>query len=357
MASLKVGDAIGFIGGGQLARMMSVAAARLGFRSIILEPAQNCPAGDIAWHHIIAPYDDKKALDELAKMCHVITYEFENVPASALDRLKEKTILQPHPKALHIAQDRYFEKQFLNALGIETAPWRLIDTSQSLLEGLKELGGDAILKTRRFGYDGKGQVRLKQTEKIDDEEILKMISYAPAILEGLVPFTKEISVIGARDSHGKTVFYDSPENRHQNGILHSSHVPANLSQKTITQAQAYTQKVLEAFDYIGVIGVEFFVMEDGSVIANEFAPRVHNSGHWTEAACLISQFENHVRAVAGLPLGEPHRHSNCIMENLIGDDVFKWETLLNEPQTLIHIYGKDESRPNRKMGHITRLIK
>ncbi len=355
MKSLEPGDTIGIIGGGQLARMMASAAARLGFHTIILEPTPDCPAAQTANRQIVADYDDEKALDELANLSGVITYEFENVPARAVDRLAKKATVLPKPAALEVSQDRFTEKKFLNDSGIKTAPWFLVDNRQMLIAGLGNVGGKGILKSRRFGYDGKGQVRLDNPTEEEIDQALADIGNAPAILEGFVPFKKEISVIAARDFDGNIAFYDCPENVHRDGILRTSTVPASIDKKTVEAAQKAAKTVLHELDYIGVIGVEFFVLKDGSVLANELAPRVHNSGHWTEAACLISQFEQHIRAVTGLPLGKTTRHSNCVMENLIGEDVKRLPELLAEPQTFIDLYGKAELRAGRKMGHIVRL--
>lgn len=355
MKRLEPGNTIGFIGGGQLARMMAIAAARLGFHTIVLEPTPNCPASQTANRQIVANYDDEKALDELARTSDVITYEFENVPAAALDRLAKKALILPRPNALEVSQDRFTEKKFLNESGIKTAPWYLVDNRQMLIAGLANIGGKGILKSRRMGYDGKGQVRLDSPTENAIDQALADLGNAPAILEGFVPFTKEISVIAARDYDGHVVFYDCPENVHRNGILRTSTVPAAISEATGIAAKKATETILHELDYIGVIGVEFFVLEDGSVIANELAPRVHNSGHWTEVACLVSQFEQHIRAIAGLPLGSTKRHSNCVMENLIGNDISHLPELLAEPQTFIDLYGKAEVRSGRKMGHIIRL--
>ncbi|WP_297327009.1 5-(carboxyamino)imidazole ribonucleotide synthase [uncultured Bartonella sp.] len=355
MKRLEPGNTIGFIGGGQLARMMAIAAARLGFHTIVLEPTPNCPASQTANRQIVANYDDEKALDELARTSDVITYEFENVPAAALDRLAKKALILPRPNALEVSQDRFTEKKFLNESGIKTAPWYLVDNRQMLIAGLVNIGGKGILKSRRMGYDGKGQVRLDSPTENAIDQALADLGNAPAILEGFVPFTKEISVIAARDYDGHVVFYGCPENVHRNGILRTSTVPATISEATGLAAKKATETILHELDYIGVIGVEFFVLEDGSVIANELAPRVHNSGHWTEVACLVSQFEQHIRAIAGLPLGSTKRHSNCVMENLIGNDISHLPELLAEPQTFIDLYGKAEVRSGRKMGHIIRL--
>ncbi len=337
---LKPGATIGIIGGGQLGRMLAMAAARLGFETVILEPQADCPAAQVANRQIIAAYDDPKALEELAAASDVITYEFENVPVSAADRLAEKALVFPPPAALEVSQDRFTEKQFLNSSDIETAPWRLVDDEETLIAALGALGERGILKTRRLGYDGKGQVRLTSLDETEAHKALLAINRAPAILEGFVDFEREVSVIAARDRNGNIAIFDIAENVHRNGILATSTVPAAISDSTAEEARKAVTKLLNALDYVGVLGLEFFVLKDGTLLANEFAPRVHNSGHWTEAACAISQFEQHIRAVAGLPLGNTDRHSDCVMENLIGDDVEKVPAILSEKDAVLHLYGK-----------------
>ncbi|PWL16847.1 5-(carboxyamino)imidazole ribonucleotide synthase [Falsochrobactrum shanghaiense] len=353
--ALQPGSTIGIIGGGQLGRMLAMAAARLGYKTVILEPQTDCPAAQTANSQIIAAYDDAEALAKLASACDVITYEFENVPVHAADSLAQTALVLPPPAALEISQDRFTEKQFLNESGIETAPWRLVDDEESLIAALGALGGRGILKTRRLGYDGKGQVRLDSLDEAQARSALEAINHAPAILEGLVAFEREVSVIAARDRIGNVAIFDIAENVHRDGILATSTVPATISAQTAQAARSAAEKLLHALDYVGVLGLEFFVLEDGTLLANEFAPRVHNSGHWTEAACAISQFEQHIRAVAGLPLGNTNRHSDCIMQNLIGDDVKSVPAILSEPDAVLQLYGKKEARPGRKMGHVTRI--
>lgn len=352
---LKAGSTIGIIGGGQLGRMLAMAAARLGYKTIILEPQPDCPAAQVANQQIIAAYDDPAALAQLAELSDVVTYEFENVPVQAAQWLAEHVIVSPPPAALEVSQDRLQEKQFLNDCGIPTAPWRAVDDVEDLIAALSALEQRGILKTRRFGYDGKGQVRLNGLDNAQAVAAIEAIKQSPAILEGFVEFTREVSVIAGRDKQGNTRLYDIAENVHKDGILDTSTVPAQISEQTATLCVSATEKLLHALDYVGIIGFEFFVLADGSIIANEFAPRVHNSGHWTEAACAISQFEQHIRAVAGLPLGDPQRHSDCVMQNLIGDDIENVPAILSEPNAVLHLYGKAEARPGRKMGHVTRL--
>lgn len=353
--ALKPGSTIGIIGGGQLGRMLAMAAARLGFRTVILEPQADCPAAQSANHQIVAAYDDPAALAELGHLSDVITYEFENVPVHAADKLAETALVLPPPAALEISQDRFNEKKFLNDSGIATAPWRVVDDHETLIAALGALGGRGILKTRRLGYDGKGQVRLNSIDENEAQAALEAIGNAPAILEGFIAFEREISVIAARDRNGNVAFFDIAENVHKDGILSTSTIPANISDATALGARTAAEKLLHALDYVGVLGLEFFVLPDGSLLANEFAPRVHNSGHWTEAACAISQFEQHIRAVAGLPLGDTERHSDCVMENLIGDDVDSVPAILTEKNAVLHLYGKAEARPGRKMGHVTHI--
>ncbi|WP_183653614.1 5-(carboxyamino)imidazole ribonucleotide synthase [Brucella daejeonensis] len=355
MTALKPGSTIGIIGGGQLGRMLAMAAARLGYETVILEPQADCPAAQAANRQIVAAYDDAEALAQLAAASDVVTYEFENVPVSAADMLAEKALVFPPPAALEISQDRFTEKQFLNESGIETAPWRLVDDEETLIAALGALGQRGILKTRRLGYDGKGQVRLTSLDETEARNAIAAIKEAPAILEGLVAFEREVSVIAARDRGGNVAIFDIAENVHGNGILATSTVPAAITPQTAGAARSAAEKLLHALDYVGVLGLEFFVLKDGTLLANEFAPRVHNSGHWTEAACAISQFEQHIRAVAGLPLGETVRHSDCVMENLIGDDIEKVPAILMEKNAVLHLYGKKEARPGRKMGHVTRI--
>ena len=353
--SLPAGSTIGIIGGGQLGRMLAMAAARLGYRTLVLEPQADCPAAQVANRQITAAYDDAAALAELASASAIVTYEFENVPVAAAGALAAKVPVYPPPRALEVAQDRLAEKKFLNGIGIPTADFHAIDNDQELTAALKAFGGSGVLKTRRMGYDGKGQRVFRNMEAGGFAGTCEAMGNVPLILESLVPFEREISVIAARGLDGALAAYDPAENVHRNGILHTSTLPAGIKSETAATAQAAAAKILAALDYVGVIGVEFFVLADGSLLANEMAPRVHNSGHWTEAAATVSQFEQHIRAVAGLPLGSPARHSDCVMENLIGDDIDRVPALLAEPDLMLHLYGKAEARPGRKMGHFTSI--
>ncbi|MGB3537432.1 MAG: 5-(carboxyamino)imidazole ribonucleotide synthase [Mesorhizobium sp.] len=354
--SLPAGSTIGIIGGGQLGRMLAMAAARLGYRIVVLEPQPDCPAAQVANRQIVAAYDDPAALAELAAATAIVTYEFENVPVEAAKTLTAKVPVYPPARALEVAQDRVVEKTFLNGIGVRTADFRPVANDEELAEALQKFDGSGVLKTRRMGYDGKGQRVFRDMTSGGFAGTCEAMGSVPLILEALVDFEREISVIAARGVDGSIHAYDPAENVHRHGILHSSTVPASISASTALAAQVSAKTILTELDYVGVIGVEFFVLADGSLLANEIAPRVHNSGHWTEAACTVSQFEQHIRAVAGLPLGRPDRHSDCVMENLIGDDVFRMAELLAEPGLMLHLYGKAEARAGRKMGHFTRIV-
>lgn len=352
---LVPGDMIGIIGGGQLGRMLAMAAARLGFRTTILEPQPDCPAAQAANSQILADYDDRAALTSLAARSAVVTYEFENVPVGAARHLCDHVPVFPPPLALETAQDRLGEKSFLNRQDISTARFLPVDDDADLRAALEKFGGSGVLKTRRLGYDGKGQRVLRNAKEKACEGAVEAMGGVPLILEELVAFDFEFSIIAARGLDGSMMAYDAARNEHADGILRRTTVPAGLDPAMEKTARKATFALMEALGYVGVIGVEFFALADGTVLANEFAPRVHNSGHWTEAACVVSQFEQHIRAVAGLPLAEPRRHAACVMENLIGDDVERIPDLLGEPGVVLNLYGKTETRPGRKMGHFTRL--
>jgi 5-(carboxyamino)imidazole ribonucleotide synthase len=356
VTALAAGSTIGILGGGQLGRMLAMAAARLGYKVIIFDPDAHAPAAQVANRHIVAGYGDKSALADFAKACDVVTYEFENVPLGAAQQIAQVTPVFPKPNALEAAQDRVAEKEFLNSAGAETAPFQSVERFAELSEALQAFGGQGILKTRRMGYDGKGQAVLNGADARQVAAAFAALGGKGLILEGYVPFTAEISVIAARSRDGGFAAYDPPRNTHEGGILARSTVPSGLSLDFDQAAVAGTRAIMEALDYVGVIGVEFFVLESGKLIVNEIAPRVHNSGHWTEAACTISQFEQHIRAIAGLPLGDPVRHSNCVMENLIGSDVLQAPQLAAQSSLSVHLYGKAEPRPGRKMGHFTRIL-
>lgn len=351
---LAAGATLGILGGGQLGRMLAMAAARLGLRTAIYEPAADCPAAGLASRHFAAAYDDAAALGDFARACDVVTYEFENVPVAAAEAIAALTSVRPGPNALAVSQDRLAEKTFLRDLGIATVPFFAVDSAAALGAALERCGGRGIVKTRRLGYDGKGQVALASAGEAD--AAWHAIGRAPAILEGFADFAIEVSVVAARHAAGRFAAFDPAWNEHEGGMLRRSRVPAPVSERVSQEATAIARRILDALDYCGVIGVEFFVTGEDRLLVNEIAPRVHNSGHWTEAACLISQFEQHVRAVAGWPLGSTGRHSDCVMENLIGADVDRVPELIGQGDCLVHLYGKAQTRPGRKMGHFTRLM-
>ena len=347
MTELKPGAAIGILGGRQLGRMLSVAASRLGYRCHVYEPGA-APAGDVAHAVTNAPYEDHQALRAFAESVDVITYEFENVPTSALDLLESLRPIRPNRRALAVSQDRLTEKDFLTGIGLTTAPYRNVETEADLPAALADLGAPAILKTRRMGYDGKGQIRFSDAGQRD-------WTGAPSVLEGFVAFSAEVSVIVARGADGQVAAYDPGLNVHRGGILRTTTVPCGLPASLMTDAVLIAARIVNALDYVGVMGVELFVTPQG-LIVNEIAPRVHNSGHWTQAGCAVDQFEQHIRAVAGLPLGDGQRYADVEMENLIGDDIDRIPDLLRRPRTQIHLYGKGEARPGRKMGHVNRVL-
>lgn len=349
---LPPGSVIGILGGGQLGRMLALAAGQLGLKCHVYAPEQDSPAFQVAHAHTVAGYTDFDALEIFARAVDVVTYEFENVPSETAAFLEPRLPLAPGAEALATAQDRIAEKTFIAALGIPVAPFAAVDDEASLASAVAAIGTPAILKTRRFGYDGKGQVKL--SGDLSPQAAWAEIGKAPAILEGFVSFDKEISVIAARGWDGEVAVYDVPENVHRNHILHTSTVPASLSPALSEEAQHIGHRIVTALDYVGVIGIEMFVGDSG-LIVNEIAPRVHNSGHWTMDACLVSQFEQHVRAICGWPLGSPARHSDVEMTNLLGDEAHGWAALAAAPDVALHLYGKADARKGRKMGHFNRL--
>jgi 5-(carboxyamino)imidazole ribonucleotide synthase len=349
---LQSGATIGILGGGQLGRMLSVAASRLGFKSHIFEPGTNPPAGQVAAQVTTADYTDHAAIRTFAQSVDVVTYEFENIPPEALDEIEKIRPVHPGRRALAASQDRILEKKFLSGLGLSIAPYAQIDSLQDLEIALKSIGTPAILKTRRFGYDGKGQARLWATDQAT--KAYTDLKNAPAVLEGFIDFSHEVSVIGARAQSGEVVCFDPGENIHRAGILHTTTVPANLTLAQQTDAVILTGRILNALEYVGVMGVELFVTPQG-LIVNEIAPRVHNSGHWTQNGCTIDQFEQHIRAIAGWPLGDGQRHSDVTMTNLIGVEAQDVATLAKDSTIGLHLYGKAEARKGRKMGHINKL--
>ena len=345
---LPLGACIGILGGGQLGRMLAVAASRLGLKAHIFEPGANTPAGQVAHQVTTASYEDDAALRRFAQSVDVITYEFENIPTSALDILEQIRPIHPGRRALAISQDRLSEKEFLTGLGLKVAPYANVTTAAEAEAAAQSIGTPSILKTRRMGYDGKGQIRLKDAS--DMAEAWQAMQGAPSVLEGFINFSHEVSVIAARASDGQVACYDPGENVHREGILHSTTVPASLSAAQRMDAVLLAGQILNALDYVGVMGVELFVTADG-LIVNEIAPRVHNSGHWTQNGCDICQFEQHIRAVAGWPLGDGSRHSDIRMENLIGADMDRVPEL-RKTNVALHLYGKSEVKPGRKMGHV-----
>lgn len=352
IAPVPPGGVIGILGGGQLGRMLALAAARLGLKAHIFSDEADAPAFQVAEAKTFARYDDAKALDAFASQCDAITFEFENVPAATVEILARHKPIFPDARALAVTQDRLDEKRFVAGLGLKTAPFAAVDTAGDAQSALAKTGTPAILKTRRYGYDGKGQAKISNAADIADA--FRRFN-ASCILEGFVDFAYEASVIAARGRDGSFAAYDPPENFHADHILRRSTVPSRLTHAQSDDAKAIAKGIADAFGYVGVLAVELFVGKDGALLVNEIAPRVHNSGHWTIEACLVSQFEQHIRAVAGWPLGEPTRHSDAVMENLIGEEARDWQTLAKSGGAL-HLYGKSEIRPGRKMGHVTRLF-
>lgn len=355
---LAPGATLGILGGGQLGRMIALAAAELGLRTIILCPDPDSPAFQVSDRAICAAYDDEAALAELASSCDVVTYEFENVPLATAAFLAGRVTLRPGARALEVSQDRLTEKSFVRALGIATAPFAPVADLAELEEAAAALGLPAILKTRRFGYDGKGQVMIRPGD--DLAAAFAAIGGGAAILEGFVRFSREVSVIAARRADGAFAAYEVTENVHRDHILHTSTVPAAVAAAAGRQAEAIARAIGEALGYVGVFAVELFVVGGAAgeaMVVNEIAPRVHNSGHWTQDGAVTSQFEQHVRAIAGWPLGDVARiGAGAVMTNLVGADVEDWARILAEPGARLHLYGKDAVRPGRKMGHVNRIL-
>ena len=350
---LEPGSIIGILGGGQLGRMLAVAATRLGFKSHIFDPSENSPASQVACKTSIASFENEKALIKFANSVDVITYEFENIPTSALDVLEKIVPIRPGREALRVSQDRIIEKDFLSGIGLKTTPYQIVDGFNSLHSASELIGFPAILKTTRLGYDGKGQVRLSENSDIEKE--YKKLGDNILIYEGFVDFEFEVSVIAARNLSGQVACYDPGQNVHINGILHSTTIPSQLNSQQTVDAVLIASKILESLNYVGVLGVELFYTKSG-LIVNEIAPRVHNSGHWTQNGCTIDQFEQHIRAITNWPLGDGTRHTNVVMQNLIGDEVKHVAELAKDENISLHLYGKTEIKPGRKMGHFN-LVK
>ena len=352
--TIAPGSTIGIVGGGQLGRMLAMAAARLGYRCHVYAPDEAPPAAEVSARFTRGDYDDEEALRRVGREVDVATYEFENIAAGPLAALAAEAPLWPPRAALETAQDRLAEKAFVAKLGGRPAPYEAVSTPEELEQAVARIGTPSILKTRRFGYDGKGQARLAGPG--DAAAAWEAVGGAPSVLEGFIDFDAEFSILLCRSASGETMLWDAPENVHSGGVLDHSSVPASAPLRpSIAEAEALAREVADALDYVGVLTIEFFATAEGAVF-NEMAPRVHNSGHWTIEGALTSQFENHIRAVCGLPLGATDRvTAEASMQNLIGDDVARWHDILSDPEAHLHLYGKAEARPGRKMGHVTRL--
>jgi 5-(carboxyamino)imidazole ribonucleotide synthase len=346
------GGTIGILGGGQLGRMLALAAARLGLKAHVFCHDAGAPAFQVSDAHTLGDFGDVAALSTFAAACDAVTLEFENVPAATVEHIARLRPMNPCAGALKITQDRVDEKNFLRDAGLKTARYFSVTSEDYFETALLMCGAPAIFKTRRMGYDGKGQAKVSSED--DLARAFARFGSAPGILEGLVDFAFEASVIAARGADGSFAAYDPPENAHENHILRRSTVPGRLTAAQGDEAKAIARTVADALDYVGVLAVELFVLKDGALLVNEIAPRVHNSGHWTIEACAVSQFEQHIRAVAGWPLGDPTRHADAVMQNIIGDEANAWADTARRPGAL-HLYGKGEARPGRKMGHFTQL--
>lgn len=355
---LAANSTIGILGGGQLARMLSLAAAPLGYKTCIYCPENNGPAIDVCHSNIVGAYDNEKKLKAFAAKVDVITYEFENIPAETITFLDNIVNVYPNLKSLQTSQDRLIEKDYLNRIGTQTAPYANVTNKASLDAAINKLGLPAILKTRTMGYDGKGQVAIKTVRDVPKAyQLIEDNQYGDCILEGFIDFDLEISVIITRDIADNVAIFEPSENKHKDHILNISIIPANVDQSIKDQASALATNIIKGLDYVGTMGVELFVSpkNDNPLIVNEIAPRVHNSGHWTQDACYISQFEQHIRAICHLPLGNTERHSDVVMQNLIGNDVKKAADYAKKPNAHLHLYGKAAIKPGRKMGHINLL--
>jgi 5-(carboxyamino)imidazole ribonucleotide synthase len=355
---LPPGATIGMMGGGQLGRMAAMAAARLGYRVHVFTPERDSPAAQVSSAATVADWHDAEALARFAAAVDAVTFEFENVPGEALDLIAARVPVAPSPAVLRTAQDRIAEKTFLERAAVAVGPWAPILSRQDAEAAVASVGLPCVLKTTRLGYDGKGQAMLRAPGDLPGA-LARLAGaeggFRPLVAEAFVDFACEASVIVARDRAGNTAAYDTVENRHRSHILDLSIAPARVAPEVAEAAQAAARRVAEAIGLVGLLCVEFFVARDGRVLANEIAPRPHNSGHWTIEACAVSQFEQQVRAVAGLPLGDPSRHADALMRNLIGGEIGALPALLATPGLIPHHYGKAEARPGRKMGHVTRL--
>ena len=351
---LASGATIGILGGGQLGRMLALAAARIGFKCHVFAPTPDSPAFDVVHRVTHADYADTQALDRFAADVDVVTYEFENVPAETATFLAARVPVLPDPKVLATTQDRLAEKNFVAGLGIRTAPYAAAGAPSELAAALDRIGRPAVLKTRRFGYDGKGQATIDNGT--DLAAAWSEVGGQPCIVEAFVPFAREVSVVAARGRDGAVECFDVSENEHRAHILKISRVPADLPETTAHEARRIAEAVADSFAYVGVLAVEMFVLRDGGLLVNEIAPRVHNSGHWTIDGASVSQFEQHLRAVAGWPLARPVRRGRVEMINLIGSEIDDFRSWLAVPGACVHLYGKTAVRPGRKMGHVTRVF-
>jgi 5-(carboxyamino)imidazole ribonucleotide synthase len=351
---VEPGGIIGILGGGQLGRMTALAAANLGYRCHIFCPEPDSPAMQVTPLATVAAYDDRAALARFADAVDVVTFEFENVPATTVALLAAHKTVHPRPEVLAICQDRLKEKDFLNANGVATTRYRRVENVSDLQTAIGEIGDRAILKTARWGYDGKGQVAIEPGT--DTEAAWASLRSDEAILEARVDFACEISVVLARGADSAVAAYPAVENRHVGGILDTTTAPARIDPALAARADTVARTIAAALDLVGVLAVEMFVTKGGELLVNELAPRPHNSGHWTIDACVASQFEQLIRAVCGLPLGSPAAHADAAMTNLIGPDVARWRDAVADPAAKLHLYGKGEARPGRKMGHVTRLL-
>ncbi len=355
---LPPGSVIGMLGGGQLGRMSALAAATLGYRVHVFCPEKDAPAVQVTNRHTQAAYDDKEALAEFAEAVDVVTFEFENVPAATAKVLAAHRPVRPGPEVLHICQNRLREKDFLRGIGVPTTRFAEVSGPDALTRVVRDIGRPCVLKTAEMGYDGKGQVMIRaQTDLAQAwSEMAGGAEEAQGIVEAFVDFRLEISVIVARGQDGAVQAYVPVENQHVNHILDQTIVPARISEKAAVKAEAIARHTAEEIGLVGLLAIEMFVTADDEILVNELAPRPHNSGHWSLDACITSQFEQHIRAVAGLPLGSTDRLCDAVMKNLIGDEVERWRAILGDPASKLHLYGKAEARPGRKMGHFTRLI-
>jgi 5-(carboxyamino)imidazole ribonucleotide synthase len=355
---LKPGAIIGILGGGQLARMLALAAAPLGLRCHVYSPDRESCAFDVVHASTCAAYEDEEALARFAVAVDVVTYEFENVPAKTAAFLAQRKPVLPDPQVLQTTQDRLIEKEFLSELKIATAPYSAVHSAVQLYEAVERIGLPAVLKTRQLGYDGKGQAKISRGE--EPMAAWRLVQTAPCILEGFIKFEREVSVVAARTHDGRVECFEVTENEHRDHILKVSRVPARVSATVAAETRRIATRIARAFGYVGVLGVEMFVVRKGrghTVLVNEIAPRVHNSGHWTIDGATVSQFEQHIRAIAGWPLAKPKRLARRVeMTNLIGPEMSAAARWLTVPGAKLHIYDKGEARPRRKMGHVTRLF-